>query len=250
MMFQEGKVKNYQAERGFGFIQVDGESRDLFFHIKDMPNRNIQPQIGEKLKFRIVEEKGKFKADNIVRLDLRSDDKFEPVGQQYQSSGQTANPVNCPPAVEKSASTYAKLFTLIGAVIIAILAFLLYGKIQEYNAHKAERVQQMVLEQEKIIAKQRQAQGNLPDRVLSEQGHKNLENHPEVLIGTRPKQDVKNNEITKQASSKPIDPKCYKRTRCGQMTSRSEAEWFVRNCPNNEMDGDGDGIPCENDSRW
>ena len=72
MMFQEGKVKNYQAERGFGFIQVDGESRDLFFHIKDMPNRNIQPQIGEKLKFRIVEEKGKFKADNIVRLDIKN----------------------------------------------------------------------------------------------------------------------------------------------------------------------------------
>lgn len=110
-MFQEGKVKNYQAEHGFGFIQIDGESKDLFFHIKDMPNRNIQPQIGEKLKFRIVEEKGKLKADNIVRLDIKSDDKFEPVGQQYQSSGQTANPVNCIPAVEKPASTYAKLFT-------------------------------------------------------------------------------------------------------------------------------------------
>lgn len=46
-MFQEGKVKTYQEERGFGFIQIEGESKDLFFHIKDMPNRNIQLKLGK-----------------------------------------------------------------------------------------------------------------------------------------------------------------------------------------------------------
>ncbi|MCT8135010.1 excalibur calcium-binding domain-containing protein [Acinetobacter sp. T_3_1] len=34
------------------------------------------------------------------------------------------------------------------------------------------------------------------------------------------------------------------------MSSRAEAVWYVQNCPNHKMDGDGDGIPCENDSRW
>ncbi|MCK0155445.1 excalibur calcium-binding domain-containing protein [Alcanivorax sp. S6407] len=34
------------------------------------------------------------------------------------------------------------------------------------------------------------------------------------------------------------------------MTSRAEAEFFTRNCPNTKMDGDRDGIPCENDSRF
>jgi hypothetical protein len=44
--------------------------------------------------------------------------------------------------------------------------------------------------------------------------------------------------------------KCDGREYCGQMTSRAEAEFFLRNCPNTKMDGDNDGIPCENDSRF
>lgn len=43
---------------------------------------------------------------------------------------------------------------------------------------------------------------------------------------------------------------CDGRQHCSQMSSRAEAEFFVRNCPNTKMDGDHDGIPCENDSRW
>jgi hypothetical protein len=43
---------------------------------------------------------------------------------------------------------------------------------------------------------------------------------------------------------------CDGRVHCSQMTSRAEAEFFLRNCPNTKMDGDGDGIPCENNSRF
>jgi len=38
---------------------------------------------------------------------------------------------------------------------------------------------------------------------------------------------------------------CDGRTRCGQMTSCAEASYFLANCPGAEMDGDRDGIPCE-----
>jgi len=44
--------------------------------------------------------------------------------------------------------------------------------------------------------------------------------------------------------------RCDGREYCGQMTSRAEAEFFTGNCPNTKMDGDGDGVPCENDSRF
>lgn len=44
--------------------------------------------------------------------------------------------------------------------------------------------------------------------------------------------------------------RCDGRQHCSQMTSRAEAEFFTRNCPNTKMDGDRDGIPCENDSRF
>jgi endonuclease YncB( thermonuclease family) len=39
--------------------------------------------------------------------------------------------------------------------------------------------------------------------------------------------------------------RCDGRTRCNQMTSCEEATWFLRHCPDTQMDGDGDGIPCE-----
>jgi hypothetical protein len=44
--------------------------------------------------------------------------------------------------------------------------------------------------------------------------------------------------------------KCDGRVYCSQMTSRAEAEFFLKNCPNTKMDGDRDGIPCENDDRF
>jgi hypothetical protein len=38
---------------------------------------------------------------------------------------------------------------------------------------------------------------------------------------------------------------CDSRTRCSQMSSCEEAAFFLAHCPNTQMDGDGDGIPCE-----
>jgi len=38
---------------------------------------------------------------------------------------------------------------------------------------------------------------------------------------------------------------CDGRTHCSQMTSCAEATFFLNNCPNTKMDGDHDGIPCE-----
>jgi len=38
---------------------------------------------------------------------------------------------------------------------------------------------------------------------------------------------------------------CDGRTYCSQMTSCAEATYFLQNCPNTQMDGNGDGEPCE-----
>jgi hypothetical protein len=40
--------------------------------------------------------------------------------------------------------------------------------------------------------------------------------------------------------------KCDGRIYCSQMTSCAEATYFLRNCPGTKMDGDHDGVPCEN----
>ena len=45
-----------------------------------------------------------------------------------------------------------------------------------------------------------------------------------------------------------IQFKCDGRTHCSNMTSCEEDTFFLQNCPNTEMDGDNDGVPCE--SQW
>ena len=39
--------------------------------------------------------------------------------------------------------------------------------------------------------------------------------------------------------------RCDGRTHCSQMTSCSEARFFLKNCPGTQMDGNNDGVPCE-----
>ena len=51
-------------------------------------------------------------------------------------------------------------------------------------------------------------------------------------------------------TSEPQGFKCDGRVYCSDMTSRAEAEYFSKYCPGTKMDGDHDGVPCENDSRF
>ncbi len=39
--------------------------------------------------------------------------------------------------------------------------------------------------------------------------------------------------------------RCDGREHCSQMQSCAEAKYFIQHCPNTKMDGDNDGVPCE-----
>ena len=43
----------------------------------------------------------------------------------------------------------------------------------------------------------------------------------------------------------PEQSRCDGRTHCSQMTSCTEAKFFINNCPGTRMDGNNDGVPCE-----
>lgn len=47
------------------------------------------------------------------------------------------------------------------------------------------------------------------------------------------------------STSSPAQFSCDGRTHCSQMHSCAEATYFIRNCPNTKMDGNEDGVPCE-----
>ncbi|ENV34831.1 cold-shock protein [Acinetobacter gerneri] len=66
----QGKIKQYHADRGFGFIS--GLDEDIFFHISDFPLEEGEPKRNERVKFSIVENQGKLKAVKIERVEDNS----------------------------------------------------------------------------------------------------------------------------------------------------------------------------------
>ncbi|QOD14040.1 excalibur calcium-binding domain-containing protein [Psychrobacter sp. 28M-43] len=52
--------------------------------------------------------------------------------------------------------------------------------------------------------------------------------------------------VTPALSTQPASSfSCDGRTHCSQMTSCAEATYFTNYCPNTKMDGNHDGVPCE-----
>ena len=233
-MFVEGKIKSYITDRGFGFISIAGETKDLFFHIRDLPNKNVEPKIGEQLKFQIVEDNGKLKAEHIIRLDLKPDTLRYSDAQASTRLSRNASPRF------NERSRKGLVFTVLGCVVIAILAMLVYQKYQYYRQTQHLKTQRLMEQQAHIVDQQRKALGDLPDRVLSKQG--------EQRLNLADSSSFNNNVVPATSSSVAqvsAQFKCDGRQHCSQMGSYEEAVFFLRNCPSTKMDGDNDGIPCE-----
>jgi hypothetical protein len=54
--------------------------------------------------------------------------------------------------------------------------------------------------------------------------------------------------LSDEPAALPLKPRfqCDGRQHCSQMTSLEEAQFFLEQCPDTKMDGDHDGLPCEN----
>lgn len=128
-MFVEGIVKTYNVEKGFGFISVEGENKDIFFHITNCPNKHVEPKQGERFKFRVINENGKPKADNIIRLDL----KVESVRHTPQSRALSREQGYRKNNDDKSNSGSGSGFMILGLLVIIGLVYAIYNKYQRVD---------------------------------------------------------------------------------------------------------------------
>ncbi len=62
-----GTVKWFNATKGYGFIQPDDGSKDVFLHISDVERAGIEnPQEGQKLEYELQRsQQGKTSAGNL-----------------------------------------------------------------------------------------------------------------------------------------------------------------------------------------
>ena len=64
-----GKVKWFNAQKGFGFIQPEDGSKDVFVHISAVERAGISNlSEGQRLHYEVQQERGKSSAGNL-KLD-------------------------------------------------------------------------------------------------------------------------------------------------------------------------------------
>ena len=64
-----GKVKWFNAKKGYGFITDDETNKDIFLHVSSLEESKLRVLKEEqKIKFDIKEEKNKLQAINIKKL--------------------------------------------------------------------------------------------------------------------------------------------------------------------------------------
>jgi len=64
-----GKIKWFNAKKGYGFITEDETNKDIFLHVSALEDSKLRVLKEEqKIKFDIKEEKNKLQAINIKKL--------------------------------------------------------------------------------------------------------------------------------------------------------------------------------------
>ena len=61
-----GRVKWFDAKKGYGFLTLDGDEKDVFLHVSDLEKSKFRKiRENQKIQFEIKEEQGKLKAVNL-----------------------------------------------------------------------------------------------------------------------------------------------------------------------------------------
>jgi cold shock protein len=64
-----GTVKWFNSQKGYGFIQPDGGSKDVFVHVSAVEQAGLGTlREGQKLSFDVQQERGKASACNLKEV--------------------------------------------------------------------------------------------------------------------------------------------------------------------------------------
>lgn len=132
----------------------------------------------------------------------------------------------------------------------AILLTFCYQKMQAYQLEQNVKAQVYLIEHQRIIEEQRSQLGELPDKILTDETldellGKDRADFSNITVNQPNNLESSSTDKTSQQLIAMAQYSCDGRVHCSQMKSYREAVFFQKNCPNTQMDGDGDGEPCE-----
>jgi len=207
-----GVLVRWNDEKGFGFIQPEkNAAQDVFIHISVLKKMARKPIVGDSILYQTeVQNDGKRKAviASIEGVAVIAASATPRSHSHVQSRNENFNFNNKNKAHYHSPrkSSFNTIIPLLIIVAIVIFGFKQY---QEFNEAPA-------IDEVPVLT------------------NEDIERMPMYETKSRT-----------QATATPSFQCEAGKTHCSHMSSCAEATFYIQHCPNTQMDGDNDGIPCE-----
>lgn len=210
MLMDRGVLVRWNDEKGFGFIQPEkNAAQDVFIHISVLKKMARKPIVGDSILFQTeVQNDGKRKAviASIEGVAVVAASATTRSHSHIQSRNENFNNKNKAHYHSPRKSSFNTIIPLLIIVAIVIFGFKQY---QEFNEAPA-------IDEVPVLT--------------------NEDTQPMPMYETKART---------QATATPRFQCEAGKTHCSHMSSCAEATFYIQHCPNTQMDGDDDGIPCE-----
>ena len=236
---EKGKIVEWNTSRSFGFIRSQFNSNGIFIHISDFKDKQYKPKIGDIIDYEV----GTGKDNKKKAIKAIQEGKFSSIH-----------------TYKKTSRKERKLYILL--ILLPFFLFLFFLSKEENKINKTnidnitDNTHNYKLVTKHDTKKKIEKEINSDkDMLLIPKGISNLYNKdvkkPDMPVVNHnyilemSKKISREKEKVAEEVENNNKYKCNGRQHCSQMRSCEEATFFIRNCPNTKMDGDGDGIPCE-----
>lgn len=210
MLMDRGVLVRWNDEKGFGFIQPENNvAQDVFIHISVLKKMARKPIVGDSILYQTeVQNDGKRKAviASIEGVAVIAASATPRSHSHVQSRNENFNNKNKAHYHNSRKSSFNTIIPLLIIVAIVIFGFKQY---QEFNEATA-------IDEVPALT--------------------NEDTQPMPMYETKART---------QATATPSFQCEAGKTHCSHMSSCAEATFYIQHCPNTQMDGNGDGIPCE-----
>ncbi|MBQ4890722.1 cold shock domain-containing protein [Shewanella sp. MMG014] len=202
---ETGRLVRWNGSKGFGFIEPDKGGKDVFIHISTLKHMARKPIVGDQIEY-VVKQQADGKVKAINVNIIGVDTKVQSKQTNRANNNQKSSQHR--PAKKRGPIKMHKATTASGTMsrIIIILIVIAIGRFAIQAYYD----------------------------VTNAPGQSSLVQP--VTIDNSPTQSTKSSPQFSCEAGK---------THCSHMRSCEEAIFYINHCPDTQMDGDFDGVPCE-----